>query len=120
MNEKEEELDTMTNVANETNALQRLITGRVIEVVRPGNREFVCSVSVASTESFVFKAHVICISSNLLLMVPLNKRIPCCFIHTHNVLFDGVINRRLTALLDINISFVIWVGQMITVILMVN
>ena len=53
-------------------------------------------------------------------MVPLNKRIPCCYIHTHNVTPFLYLYYSIHSLLGINILFVMVIGLLIVIILMVR
>lgn len=53
-------------------------------------------------------------------MVPLNKRIPCCYIHTHNVTPSLCLYCSIHSLLGISILFVMVIGLLIVIILMVR
>ena len=64
----------------------KLVSGRVVKVEEMGKREFVCSLSASNEVEWAREGVVRNRDmSHLVVMVPMNKRIPCCMVYSSYV-----------------------------------
>ena len=63
------------------------VSGRVVQVIQPGCREFICSLSGSNGSKSEFGLFFTLRDSlgSLLIMVPLNRRIPYCILRSSKV-----------------------------------
>ena len=64
----------------------KVVSGRVVKVEEMGKREFVCSLSASNEVEWAREGVVRNRDmSHLVVMVPMNKRIPCCMVYSSYV-----------------------------------
>ena len=72
--------------AGSSDRFDKVVSGRVVKVEEMGKREFVCSLSASNEVEWVRERVVRNRDmSHLVVMVPMNKRIPCCMVYSSYV-----------------------------------
>lgn len=72
--------------AGSSDRFDKVVSGRVVKVEEMGKREFVCSLSASNEVEWVSERVVRNRDmSHLVVMVPMNKRIPCCMVYSSYV-----------------------------------